>query len=117
DAPEAVVSVFVVMFCFIGALAGRNNLNDLWVIVAFGVLGWLFEKYNFPIAPLVLGSILGPLAESNFMTTLISYQNDWTVFFTRPVSGVILVLSIIALVFPFIRTLWGRRRSTAESTP
>lgn len=116
DAPEAVVSAFVIMFCFIGALAGRNNVNDLWVIVAFGVLGWLFEKYNFPIAPLVLGSILGPLAESNFMTTLISYQNDWTVFFTRPVSGAILVLSIVALVFPFLRTVWGRLRP-AESTP
>jgi putative tricarboxylic transport membrane protein len=109
DAPEAVVSAFVVMFCFIGALAARNNVNDLWMIVTFGVLGWLFEKYGFPIAPLVLGSILGPLAESNFMTTLISYQNDWTIFFTRPVSGVILVLSMIALVFPFLRALWSRR--------
>jgi putative tricarboxylic transport membrane protein len=109
DAPEALVSAFVVMFCFIGALAARNNVNDLWMIVTFGVLGWLFEKYGFPIAPLVLGSILGPLAESNFMTTLISYQNDWTIFFTRPVSGIILVLSIIALIFPFLRTVWSRR--------
>jgi putative tricarboxylic transport membrane protein len=115
DAPEAVVSAFVIMFCFIGALAARNNVNDLWMIVAFGVLGWLFEKYGFPIAPLVLGAILGPLAESNFMTTLISYQNDWTVFFTRPVSGVILALSIVALVFPLLRTLWQRRN--AGSTP
>jgi putative tricarboxylic transport membrane protein len=114
DAPEAVVSTFVVMFCFIGALAARNNVNDLWMIVSFGVLGWLFEKYGFPIAPLVLGSILGPLAESNFMTTLISYQNDWTVFFTRPVSGVIMVLSIVALVFPSLRRLWRARRTEAR---
>jgi putative tricarboxylic transport membrane protein len=115
DAPEAVVSAFVVMFCFIGALAARNNVNDLWMIVTFGVLGWLFEKYGFPIAPLVLGSILGPLAESNFMTTLISYQNDWTIFFTRPVSGTILALSIIALVFPFLRAVWSRRRPAGET--
>ena len=114
DAPEAVVSAFVVMFCFIGALAARNNVNDLWMIVSFGVLGWLFEKYGFPIAPLVLGSILGPLAESNFMTTLISFQNDWTVFFTRPVSGVILVLSIVALLFPFLRALWERRTAAVR---
>jgi putative tricarboxylic transport membrane protein len=114
DAPEAVVSTFVVMFCFIGALAARNNVNDLWMIVSFGVLGWLFEKYGFPIAPLVLGSILGPLAESNFMTTLISYQNDWTVFFTRPVSGAIMVLSIVALVFPSLRRLWFARRTAAR---
>lgn len=111
DAPEAVVSTFVIMFCFIGALAARNNTNDLWIIITFGVVGWLFEKFNFPIAPLVLGTILGPLAESNFMTTLISYQNDWTVFFTRPVSAVILLLSIVALLFPFVRTMWQRWRS------
>ncbi len=116
DAPEAVVSAFVVMFCFIGALAARNNINDLWMIVSFGVLGWLFEKYGFPIAPLVLGSILGPLAESNFMTTLISYQNDWTVFFTRPVSGIIIALSILALVFPSLRSLWHRRRASGVAT-
>jgi putative tricarboxylic transport membrane protein len=115
DAPEAVVSAFVVMFCFIGALAARNNVNDLWMIVSFGVLGWLFEKYGFPIAPLVLGSILGPLAESNFMTTLISYQNDWTIFFTRPVSGAILALSILALVFPALRSMWQRRTAVAQS--
>jgi len=110
DAPEAVVSVFVVMFCFVGALAARNNINDLWVIVAFGVLGWLFEKFNFPIAPLVLGSILGPLAETNFMTTMIGYQNDWTVFFTRPVSAVVLILAAITLVYPIVRDLRQRRR-------
>lgn len=110
DAPEAVVSVFVVLFCFVGALAARNNINDLWVIVAFGVLGWLFEKFNFPIAPLVLGSILGPLAETNFMTTMIGYQNDWTVFFTRPVSAVVLALSAIALVYPIVRDARQRRR-------
>jgi putative tricarboxylic transport membrane protein len=111
DAPEAVVSTFVVVFCFVGALAARNNINDLWVIVAFGVLGWLFEKLDFPIAPLVLGSILGPLAETSFMTTMISYQNDWTVFFTRPVSGVIMALSVVALVYPTVRELRHRRRA------
>ena len=48
DLQEAPVSAFVVMFCFIGALAARNNVNDLWTIVAFGALGYLFEKFRFP---------------------------------------------------------------------
>ena len=48
DFPEAAVSSFVVMFCFIGALAARNNVNDLWTIVAFGAVGYLFEKFRFP---------------------------------------------------------------------
>jgi hypothetical protein len=55
ELPEAVVSAFVVMFCFIGAFAARNNLSDLYVITTFGILGYLFEKFKFPIAPMVLG--------------------------------------------------------------
>ncbi|HEU4378192.1 MAG TPA: tripartite tricarboxylate transporter permease, partial [Hyphomicrobiaceae bacterium] len=51
DFREAAVSAFVVMFCFIGALAARNNINDLWTIVTFGAVGYLFEKFRFPIAP------------------------------------------------------------------
>jgi putative tricarboxylic transport membrane protein len=100
---EAPVSAFVVMFCFIGALAQRNNLNDLWTIVAFGGLGYLFDKYQFPIAPMVLGAILGPLAESYFLTSMISAENDWTVFFTRPVSLVLILLSVVTVVVPLYR--------------
>lgn len=111
--PEAVVSAFVVMFCFIGAFAARNNLSDLYVIAAFGILGFLFERYRFPIAPLVLGTILGPLAESTFMTTMISFGNDWTVFFTRPVAGTVMALSLAALGIPAIRHLKARRKIEA----
>ena len=81
------------MFCLIGAYSEHNNLTDLWMIVVFGVVGYLFERYRFPIAPMVLGCILGPVAETSFLTSMISYRNDWTVFFTRPVSGAVMVLS------------------------
>jgi putative tricarboxylic transport membrane protein len=97
--PEAITSAFVVMFCFMGALASRSTIGDLWVISAFGVLGYLFERYRFPIAPLVLGAILGPLAETNFMTTMISFGNDWTVFFTRPASGAIMAFNVLTLAY------------------
>jgi putative tricarboxylic transport membrane protein len=107
DLNEAAVSAFVVMFCFIGALAQRNNVGDLWTIVAFGGLGYLFDKFQFPIAPMVLGAILGPLAESYFLTTMIGTQNDWTVFFTRPVSLALILLSVAAVAFPLHRR-WRR---------
>lgn len=103
DAPEAIVSAFVVVFCFVGAFAQRNSLPDLYVMAAFGLLGFLFERFKFPLAPLVLGTILGPLAEGNFMTTMVSFDNDWTVFFTRPVSGVVLALAIAGLLWPVVR--------------
>jgi putative tricarboxylic transport membrane protein len=115
DAPEAIVSAFVVVFCFVGAFAQRNNVSDLYVIAIFGVLGFLFERYKFPLAPLVLGTILGPLAETNFMTTMVSFGNDWTVFFTRPISGGILALSAAGLAWPLVRAGLARRRNRKET--
>jgi putative tricarboxylic transport membrane protein len=116
--PEAITSAFVVMFCFMGAMASRSTAGDLWMIVAFGILGYLFERYSFPIAPMVLGAILGPLAETSFMTTMISFSNDWTVFFTRPVSGAILSLGLVALGYPLISdwTTRLRQRRRGERT-
>lgn len=109
--PEAITSAFVVMFCFMGALASRSTIGDLWLIAGFGILGFLFERYRFPIAPMVLGAILGPLAESSFMTTMISFSNDWTVFFTRPVSGTIMAIAILALIYP-VWSEWRARQRT-----
>jgi putative tricarboxylic transport membrane protein len=79
------------------------------MIVVFGVVGYLFERWRFPIAPMVLGCILGPVAETSFLTTMISYRNDWTVFFTRPVSAAVMVLTAIALLYPLARRLRRRR--------
>jgi putative tricarboxylic transport membrane protein len=109
--PEAVTSAFVALFCFVGAYSARNSVTDLWMIVVFGVLGYLFERYRFPIAPMVLGCILGPVAETSFMTSMIAYQNDWTVFFTRPISGTVMALTGLALAYPLIRAIRSRRRA------
>jgi putative tricarboxylic transport membrane protein len=110
DFPEAVVSAFVMVFCFIGALSIRGNLADLWLMIAFGLLGYLFERFKFPIAPLVLGVILGPLAEEAFMNSMISFQNDWTVFFTRPIAGAIMALVAATLLLPFLGHIRARRK-------
>ena len=98
------------MCCILGALAARNSLTDVWLLVAFGVLGYLAERFRFPVSPLVLGAILGPLAESTFMTTMISFGNDWTVFFTRPVAGAVMALSALTLAIPLLRRLLSRRK-------
>jgi len=110
--PEAITSAFVALFCFVGAYSARNSITDLWMIVIFGIVGYLFERNRFPIAPMVLGCILGPVAETAFMTSMIAYKNDWTVFFTRPISGTVMVLTILALAWPIIRHL---RRTIREA--
>jgi putative tricarboxylic transport membrane protein len=109
EAPEVLVAAFVVAFCFVGTLAVRNSVNDLWVIVAFGAVGWLFERYRLPLAPMVLGVILGPMAEGYFMTTMIAADNDWTVFLTRPLSATLIAASALSLAIPILRRHWHRR--------
>jgi putative tricarboxylic transport membrane protein len=113
DMPEAVVSAYVLILCFIGALSIRNDVTDLWLMIGFGIIGYLFERLKFPIAPLVLGVILGPLAESAFMNSMISFSNDWTVFFTRPISGTVMLFTIVIFLLPFIQQWRARRRVAA----
>jgi putative tricarboxylic transport membrane protein len=100
DFPEPVVSAYVLILCFIGALSIRNNIVDLWLMLGFGVIGYIFERTGFPVAPLVLGVILGPLAEEAFMNSMISFQNDWTVFFTRPIAGSVMAFTALVLLLP-----------------
>ncbi len=111
ELPEVIVSAYVVMCCLLGAFAARNNITDVWLMVIFGIVGFLFERFRFPITPLVLGVILGPLAESAFMTTMISYGNDWTIFFTRPVSGPVMAIAIITLIYPVFRQIRRRMKN------
>ena len=113
DMPEAVVSAYVLILCFIGAMSIRNNVTDLWLMIAFGIIGYLFERLRFPIAPLVLGVILGPLAEEFFMNSMISFANDWTVFFRRPISGTVMAFTIVMLLLPFIQQWRAKRRVAA----
>jgi putative tricarboxylic transport membrane protein len=63
---------------------------------------------------MVLGCILGPVAETSFLTTMISYRNDWTVFFTRPVSASAMALTALALLYPLYRRFRVRRRAALE---
>jgi putative tricarboxylic transport membrane protein len=114
ELPEVIVSAYVVMCCILGAFAARNNITDVWLMVVFGVVGYLCERLRFPIAPMVLGVILGPLAETNFMTTMISFSNDWTVFFTRPISGTIMVIALLTVIYPVLRQL-RRKRGVAAT--
>jgi putative tricarboxylic transport membrane protein len=118
DFPESVVSAYVMVFCFIGALSIRGDIADLWLMIAFGIIGYVFERLRFPIAPMVLGVILGPNAEEAFLNSMISYSNDWTVFFTRPISGGLMVLTILVLLVPLIGMLrTGPRVVEAEAKP
>jgi TctA family transporter len=91
---------FILFFAFIGAYTSNNHLGDLLVFLAFGFLGYLMIRCGWPRAPLVLGFVLGRIAENNFYISTIRYGPSWTL---RPLVLVLIVLSVIVLFFPFMR--------------
>jgi putative tricarboxylic transport membrane protein len=111
--PQGILSAIVVMFCLVGSYANRNSMSDVWMIVIFGVLGYVFEKFKFPISPMVLGAILGPIGETAFMQSMISSNNDWTVFFKGPISGTLMAGSFLALSYPVLQQFLASRRRRA----
>ena len=106
--PEIILDAFIISFCLIGAFALRNDMADVWFMALFGILGYFMRRYELPIPPLILGVILGPLAESYFLTTLIGEGNDYSVFFRRPISACLLTISVGLLIMPLMRRIWKK---------
>jgi len=112
----AIICAFILVFCLVGAFGVRNNVADVFVCIAFGVVGFFMRRFGFPVAPLVLGVVLGPLAEGYFMTSLANYDNDLTIFFTRPKSGTLMALAagfVLWALAPQIGALWRKLRPGA----
>jgi len=101
--PAPILNTFIVVFCFLGAYALRNDMADAWLTMLFGILGFFMRRHDLPIPPLVMGIILGPMAEQFFLTSMVANQNDLTVFVTRPVSAVILFLSALMFLWPLVK--------------
>lgn len=109
--PAPILNTFIVVFCFLGAYALRNDLADVWLTMLFGILGFFMRRYDVPIPPLVMGVILGPMAEQFFLTSMIANQNDLTVFVTRPVSAAILAVAVVMTAWPLTKRWRTRLRS------
>jgi putative tricarboxylic transport membrane protein len=113
NVPEVYIAAFIVVFAYVGAFALRQSMSDVWIMTAFGVLGFFMLRGGYPMAPLVLGAILGPLAERYFQTTMIRNANDWTVFFTRPLSAALLAISLAVFTLLGYRAWRDSRRTRA----
>jgi putative tricarboxylic transport membrane protein len=101
--PQGILATIIVMFALVGAFADRNSLSDVWIVVIFGAVAWLFNRFKFPVSPMVLGAILGPIAEDSFVRSSITFHNDWLIFFQQPISAGLMVLSLLSLCLPLIR--------------
>jgi putative tricarboxylic transport membrane protein len=110
--PTTIVVPIILVLCTIGTFALASRLFDIWVMVGFGVLGFALRKYGYPMAPLVLGIVLGDLLEKNFRRGLVLSDGDLLPFITRPISGVLAatIVLIVLLRLPTVRRLFSRKR-------
>jgi putative tricarboxylic transport membrane protein len=103
--PKSVLTPVVLVLCVIGAYALNNTMDNVWTLLLFGVLGYLMAKFGFPLAPLILGTILGDQIEVNLVRALMTESDPW-LFVTRPISGVMLALAVASV----IAALWQHNR-------
>ncbi|MQA82153.1 MAG: C4-dicarboxylate ABC transporter permease [Streptosporangiales bacterium] len=106
--PRSVLMPIIVAFCIVGSFAINNGKLEIMVMVVLGILGYLLEKVDIPVAPVVLGLVLGPIVEKNFMQSVIKTNWDLSLFLTRPISAVLMVTCFLVLAYPFLRSLLGR---------
>jgi len=103
--PRSMLVPVILVLCVIGAYALNNTIDNVWALLIFGVLGYLLVKFGFPLAPLILGVILGDQIEVNLVRSLMTDADPW-LFLTRPISGAMLLLSVASVAF----ALWQHRR-------
>jgi putative tricarboxylic transport membrane protein len=100
----------IVLFCAIGVYSTNNNTWDIWMVAAFGVIGYIFIKLGTEPAPLLLGFILGPMMEENLRRTLLLSRGDWSVFLTRPLSAGLLAAAVLLLVIVLLPAVKSKRQ-------
>lgn len=106
--PFAVLSAIVLVLCIVGGFAPNQRMHDVWLIFVFGLGAYLLRKTSYPMAPLVLALVLGPLMEKSLRQALISAQGDMMTFVERPISATLLALAALLFVAPFVKPLLRR---------
>ena len=108
--PQTLLMPMIAVLCVVGAYSNSNNLFDVLIAIIFGVVGFFMKKFHYPGAPLVLGIVLGPMAEENLNRALIVGKNDWMTFIRHPISCTFLVVSVIIVVYSILKNIRDARK-------
>ena len=107
--PRAVLMPVILLFCTVGAYAINNSAFDIGVMLAFGLLAFFMEENGFPVAPVILGAVLGRMLEENFVTSMIKADGNLFAFFERPIAGALGAVTVAVWLSPALFA-WLRRR-------
>ena len=111
--PRSYLLPVILCFCVVGSFALSNRLFDVWVMIGFGVLGYALERFSIPLAPFIIGFVLGPIAEKNLSLGLQASDGSYLPLVTRPMSLLFLIVAAVMLFLPQLKRAFSNRsRST-----
>jgi len=110
DIPRYILAPIIIFLAMAGTYAVRNEMFDLWVMVSFGLLGFMMDRYRFPAVPLIIAFILGRALETSLIQSLIIFRGNFWKFFEYPICAVALGLSLLIIVMSLVRTARSSRK-------
>ena len=109
--PFSIIAPVIIVICAIGAYTVHNAMLDIWFMLGFGIVGYVFKKLDYPLAPLVLALVLGDKAEDSFRQSMLVSQGDLMIMWSNPLVGSITTLALLMLVWPLISKVLARIRA------
>jgi putative tricarboxylic transport membrane protein len=100
--PFSIIAPVILVICAIGAYTVHNSLFDVWLMLVFGIMGYIFKKLDYPLAPMVLALVLGDRAEDSFRQSMLMSQGDMRIFYANGLVGSITTLALLLLFWPLI---------------
>jgi putative tricarboxylic transport membrane protein len=107
----------ILIFCLVGSYAINSNYYEVLIMLIFGGVGYLMRKAEFPQAPLVFALVLGPIMENALRQSLLHSRGKFSIFFTRPISLVLIMAGIAVLLIPLLSKVRGQRAQLMEKAP
>ena len=113
--PFTILAPIIFILCIVGGFVPTLDMHDVWLMLIFGVVGYLMRKLDYPMAPAVLAIVLGPLAEPALRQSLLISSGSFSIFFNRPFAAVIMTLAFILLILPVLRIYYEKYKKLAQA--
>ena len=113
--PFTILAPIIFILCIVGGFVPTMDMHDVWLMLIFGVVGYLMRKLDYPMAPAVLAIVLGPLAEPALRQSLLISGGSFSIFFTRPFAAVIIVIAILLILLPVFKIFYDRLKKPAAA--
>lgn len=113
--PKYILLPIIFVLCVVGAFGLNNRVFDAYLVVAFGVVGYIFLKLKLPVAPMIMGFVLGDMVETHLRRAMMDSQGSWMPFVTRPISTLFLAIAAVSVVYIAVKHIRGAAGKKAKA--